>query len=270
MDVIDELLERNPRAVLGGNRAPTLAEELIEETRALAERALEMEFCADYRAEIIDDETASKAVQLIGQMKDLISEIESARVERKEPFLRDGRIVDTHFHAILTPLSGPDHKKKLEGSAGALLARVDAYRRKKEAEIEAERRRIEAEAKKQREEAEKATVVLQQGGTSQEDFDAVDLARRRAEDAAAALDARAAATVARPIDSGVGPKTSARKTYVVTIDDLGVATKHCMTLDAPGLTDYVIGIYQKQIRAGVRSLPGATIIESTNTVIRRK
>jgi hypothetical protein len=268
MDAIDELVAREP--TIGHNRPPTLAEELTDETEGLAARAHDMIVCADERCEIIDDESSQRAVLLIGQMKDLTGEIEVARVVRKEPFLEGGRTVDRHFHSIMLPLCGPDHKKKLEGSAGYLLARIDAYRRQKDAEIAAERLRIEEEARKQRQEAEKAAAILQQGGVSQEEFDQADLARRRAEDTAATLAAQAAATVSRPIDSGFGPKTSVKKNYTVEIDVLDVAVAHCLSIDPLGLTAYVMDVYQRQVRAGVRALPGARVIEDTKTQIRRK
>jgi hypothetical protein len=273
MDPIEELLARepepNPRVVIGGNKPPTLIDELISETESFAEQAM-LKIYSYERCEIIDDETSEAAVLLIGQMKELIEEIENARFERKEPFLRDGRVVDTHFHSILTPLAGPDHKKKLGGAAGDLLARIDAYRKKKDAEVEAERRRLEEAARKEREQAEQAAAVLQSGGISQAEFDKADLARRRMEDSAAALEAKAAATVARPIDSTFGVKTYVRKVPTVVIDNLEAAIKHCMVLDAGGVQAYVMSVYQKQVRAGVPNLPGARIVEDTTTGIRRK
>src|SRR5215472_16930654 len=141
-DAINELLSRDPPPGIGHNRAPTLGEEIAEETKEIAARAHEMVICADERAEIYDDDTAAKGVQLLGQMKDLIDELENMRVARKEPFLRSGRVVDGHYNAILAPLAGPDHKKKLGGSAGDLLARIDQWRRHKDAEAEQEKERL--------------------------------------------------------------------------------------------------------------------------------
>src|SRR5216684_1953153 len=139
---------------IGHNHPPTtLTEELTEETVALAEHAHELVVCADERAEIYDDDTASRAVRLLGTMKDAVEEIDKARVDRKAPYLESGRLVDRHFESILLPLAGPEPKKKLQGAAGDLLARIDGWRRQKEEEVLIERQRLEEEARMAEEEA---------------------------------------------------------------------------------------------------------------------
>ena len=244
---------------IGGNNPPTLAEELSEETTALVTRATELVICADERSEVVDDDTAARAVQLLGQMKDLVEEIERARVDRKEPFLASGRIVDTHFHTIMDPLAGPEPKKKLMGAAGDLLARIDAWRRQKEAEAEIERQRLAEEARRLEEAARRRPMT--------EHAAVVEL------DQAARLRFQAAQTVATPINSGVGPRTSVRRFWKTEITDLSLAIDYCLKNGyEASLQAAVQLIYDKLVfgKSGARTLPGATIKEHTSTGILRK
>lgn len=121
-------------ATIGHNRPPTLEDELIAETAKLAERSYELIICADERAEVVDDDTAARAVQLAAMMRTCYDDLEKARVDRKEPFLVNGRTVDRHFHGIIEPLAGPEPKKRIQGAIGDLLSRIDQYRRQREAE----------------------------------------------------------------------------------------------------------------------------------------
>lgn len=82
------------------------------------------------------------------------------------------------------------------------------------------------------------------------------------------LEARAATTVAAPLDSGYGAKAFGRKVKTVKIKDLTAAIRHCRRIDQAAITAAVQAIYDKQLRAGVTTLPGAEIVEIISTVVR--
>jgi hypothetical protein len=327
VDRIEAREER--RESMGHNRPPgppptglVSVEDLELETEALAKRAQELIVDADNRSEIVDDDTASRATLLLGMMKDCLADIEKVRVARKGPFLEAEKTVDQFFHTITSPLAGPNPKDRLGGSAGDLLARIDAWRKLKAAEAAAERRRLEAEAESQRraaeaarqaqwaaeekarreqeeaarkvEEAQRAAAAARtreeqanarakeaearreqeaaEAKARQEQADA-DLKIARANDEASRLAAQAAQAVARPIDSGYGPKITGRLAVVVAITNLQDAVRHCIdnNLEVP-IRLAVQGIYERLARGknGARKLPGATITEDTSTTLRRK
>ena len=97
---------------------------------------------------------------------------------------------------------------------------------------------------------------------------AADIERRRTEAAAAELERQAAAVVALPIDSGLGVKASGRKVWKAEIDDLTTAIRHARRVDESTIRAAVQQIFDRQVKAGVRTLPGARVIEDSTTVIR--
>lgn len=306
--------EINPRAVIGGNQPP-LAESLIDATAHLKKRADDLVASAG-RAAVTDDDTAGKATLLAKMLKEHAAFIETAREERKKPFLEAGRTVDLHFAGLRSPLVGTD-PKKIGGAAGDVVAMIDAYRRKKEAEAAEERRRLEEEARVEREKAE-AALAAQRAAEERERQAALEAERRVREaeakaaesknkavrekaareaaelraqqekeaaaareramqaeiedrkrrEVAAELDRKAAEVKATPISSGLGAKASSRSKWTVTVDDLAAAIKHCRRVDEATIAAAVQQIYDRQVRAGVRELPGATVKEDSQTIIR--
>jgi hypothetical protein len=151
-----------------GHNNPPLEELLTEETASINKRNAALLGSAD-RCIVTDDETAGRATTLAKMLKEQIKAVDSAREDRKRPFLDAGRTVDSFFKALSQPL---------DVAARKVVDQIDAYRREQQRKADAERRRLEEEARKQREAAE-----------------AADRARREAE----AQAAREAAEAARRI-----------------------------------------------------------------------
>jgi type IV secretory pathway VirB10-like protein len=266
-----------------GHNLPPLGEQLVLETIALETRIAERVASAQERAVVATEDDAEKATLLLAMMRELYGEIDAARIERKAPYLEAGRGIDAHFTELQLPLVGPSPKQKLTGAYGELHARLDAFRRRQEAEATAERRRLEEEARRQREAAEAAERARLQAEQAQRDAATqverekarrqkaeAELAQRKAQDAAAQFDARAAAAEApQTIHSGYGPRASRRTVYRVEIVDLSLALRHCLKVDQHKIRDAVQAVYDRQLRAGVRELPGAKIIEDSITQVRK-
>lgn len=236
------------------NEAP-LAELLTEETEALRRRADEL-VAASGRAAVTDDESAAKGTLLCKMLKQHTGAIEDARKARKEPFLEAGRTVDAHFAALAKPV---------QTAAAAVLAMVDAYRRKVEAEAAAERRRIEDEARKAAAEARAAEEAARQAGQMTIEN---EIAIQQQREQAASLVEQAKATTAAPIISDYGAKATGRTTWKAEITDLKAAIRHALKIDEPRVRAAIQDIYDRQARAGVRELPGATVEPVTTTVVR--
>lgn len=236
------------------NEAP-LAELLTEETEALRRRADEL-VAASGRAAVTDDESAAKGTLLCKMLKQHTGAIEDARKARKEPFLEAGRTVDAHFAALAKPV---------QTAAAAVLAMVDAYRRKVEAEAAAERRRIEDEARKAAAEARAAEEAARQAGQMTIEN---EIAIQQQRDHAAALAEQAKATTAAPIVSDYGAKASARKVWKFEITDKKEALKHALKVNPAVIHAAVEQVIADQVKAKVREFPGARIYEDSQTVIR--
>lgn len=265
-----------------GHNNPPLAEQLVDQTAELRQRAEDLAGSAD-RCAVTDEDTAGKAALLAKMIAEHRKKIEAERAATKEPYLKAGREVDQHFRAL-------DHL--LEGPAKTVVGQIDAYRRKMEAEAAAERRRLEEEARKAREEAaaaersrqeeERARIAAEEEARRAGDAEAAakaeaarrqaevdaEIARRQAAEREAELQRQAATLKAAPIDSGYGVKASSRKVWTSKITDLRKATAHAIKVHPTAVEEAVQKILDRQIKAGVREWPGAEIVEDSTTVIR--
>jgi flagellar biosynthesis GTPase FlhF len=187
------------------------------------------------------------------------------------------------------------YRREQEAKAAAERRRLEEEARKqREAAEAAERARREAEERAAREAEEAARKIAQaeaaaraagnaeaaakaaQARAEEETRQAAareasmraEIEARQRQEQAEALERQAQAVTAAPIDSGFGPKASGRKTYTAEITDLTVALRHARKVDEAAIRTAVQGIYDRQVRAGVRELPGATVHESSSTVIR--
>lgn len=262
---------------------PPLGELLPIETANLKERIAERVAAAQERAVVATEDDAEKATLLLAMMRELYQEVDTARSERKAPYLEAGRIVDAHFADLAFPLVGPSPKQRMQGAYGELHSRLDAYRRRQEAEAAAERAKLLAEARAQRqaaEAAELARIAAEQAQLAAKNEAAyqqarrekaeAELAARKAQDAAAQFDARAeAAEAPQVIHSGYGPRSMRRTVYRVEIVDLSLALRHCLKLDMHKVRDAVQQILDRQLRAGVREFPGCTVVEDSITQVRK-
>lgn len=160
-------------------------------------------------------------------------------------------------------------RQRLAAEAETRRIQEDAERRIREAEEAAQRSNdlaAQAEARRQRAAAD-AQREKDEAAARERQMQA-ELDQRRAAEAAADLERQAAATKAGPIDSGYGAKASGRKVFTAEIIDLTAAIRHCRKVDEATLKAAVQQIYDRQVKAGVRELPGATVTESSATVIR--
>lgn len=149
------LAEDMSRYGIGGNMPP-LAERLIAETEELKERSTALAASAS-RAKVTDDDTAGKAVLLVGMIKDHRRALESRREAEVRPYLDGQRTVNAHFAGLVSITTFLDSKGKvIGGPEHDLLKMIDAHRREQERKAEEERRRLVEEARKQREIAEAA------------------------------------------------------------------------------------------------------------------
>lgn len=179
---------------------------------------------------------------------------EAARLEREKAAAALARQHEAEQREIR---AAQDNERRIrEAEAREAAANSEAERQA------AARQRAEAEAARQREESEARQRAL-----------SADLDRRISEEAAYRLDRQAATTVAGPINSGLGVKAFSRPTCRAELgskaEDLTAALRHCRRIDEKTLRACVEAIYARQVKAGVRELPGAKIVEDSATTIRR-
>lgn len=300
----DDLLD--PRLGIGGN-APPLAERLADETAPLLARAKELAASAG-RAAVTDEETAGKATLLAKMIKEHVAKIEAEREQVKKPYLEAGRTVDAHYKGIASTLADPlksiigmvdAYRREQEAKAAAERRRLEEEARKqREAAEAAARAQREAEEREQRAAEEAARKVREAEEAAQRAANreaAAEAARKAAEaraeqekaerqaaqrrleaeleerahrERAEALGRQAATAKAGPIDSGYGTKAHARKVYRAEITDMTAAIRHARKVDESAVRAAVQAIYDRQVKAGVRELPGAVVHEETTTVIR--
>lgn len=170
-------------------------------------------------------------------------------------------------------------RRQREAAEAAARAQREAEERERLAKEEADRRVREAEEaarnatsllarEKARREAAEATAVRQREEAAARDRQiAAEIEQRQRMDAANRLDREANQTVATPIRTGYGVSASRRTVWKVEIDDLTAAIRHCRKVDEATILAAVQQIYDRQVRAGVRSLPGARVVEDSITRI---
>jgi hypothetical protein len=132
--------------------------------------------------------------------------------------------------------------------------------------------RLEEEARKAREAAAAAEQELA-SAPPPEQATAMQEALRQHLDAATRLASQAASTVAAPINSGVGVRTSERRSWKAEIKDLKPALAYCLENGyEKNIRVIVQAIYDKLVNSkdGARNLPGAKITETVSTTILRK
>ena len=298
---------------------PPLEEILPEETLEMRQRADLLVSRAE-KAIATNEETAQASTLLAGMLLEHMALIDKARDERMRPYLNATRTVNAHYNAIIGTIATLDTKGKvIGGPLFKVRSALDEYRRKKEAEAEAERRRLEEEARKQREAAEAAerarreaeererraaeeaqrrireaeeaaqransaaarekaqreaaearAAQEREAATARQRQMEAELEQRRRQEEANRLDRQAAQIVAAPVTTAYGVKTGRRTVWVVKITDLTAALRHARKVNEASVQACVQTIFEAQVRAGVRSLPGADVVEDSSTTIRTR
>jgi chemotaxis protein histidine kinase CheA len=162
MSVIDQ----NPRAVPGDNKAPDYARQVTEtmarDYAALTQNVADMlEEARALPTEIDGEATLGLYAKLIKAFRDTTARITAFRTAEKEPYLRGGQAVDAFFFSLEDKCARRDRKNK-PGAADVLQARLDDYQQRKLAEEQARRRREAEEAARVEREAREAAAKAAQ------------------------------------------------------------------------------------------------------------
>ncbi len=280
--VINDLIGDAPTIGDNSGKAP-LAELLAEETAELKKRS-ELLLKGARCAVVTNLDTAKEATVLVGQIRDHCREIETAREARKRPYLDGCRTVDSHFGALRFDLIGPD-PNRLGGEAARVKRLIDDFHAELERQAELERRRQQEEARRkaeeaaaadcEREEAERQAQAAMLAGDVQGAVAAAvqrtdaEARRQQLQEEARVLAGRAADTRGQVIDTGLGVKAHRQTRWRPEITDLAKALRHALKINPAVIRAAVQAIYDRQVSAGIRELPGANVVPVRDTVIRR-
>lgn len=276
-------------------RAEALAEAAdratVTDDDTAGKAALLVKMMRDHRKVIDDDRVARKAPYLeAGRAVDahfaglagLVATLDGKGKVVGGPEARVAGLVDEYRReqerkaaAERARLEEEARQERLRAEAAARAQREAEERARRDAEEAARKiREAEAEAARAGDKAkaeEAARLRAEQearDAKAREDALKAEIAARAAQDAAEALERQAAATKAGPIDSGFGAKASGRTTWKATITDLTAALKHARKVDEARIRAAVQEVYDRQVKAGVRELPGADVIAETTTIYR--
>ncbi|MDF0543369.1 hypothetical protein PX699_13505 [Sphingobium sp. H39-3-25] len=278
--------DENPRAVIGGNRAPIDEQVVIDLVEALAAEGLtarieELIASAGRAPNITSPEIAGRYADLIKQMVAAGKAVEAEREKLNRPLLNAQRALKGRADAIVSPL------KDTEAEARAKVNRYDAEQaeieRKRREAAEAERRRLQAIAD---EEARQERLRLQ--AIADENARQERLRLQAIEDERAAAEARDAAqivveaeevevaaplveiAVAEPertsIQGDMGAKVARVTTYKARI--LSVRQLPDSILKHAKVVEVLQKVIDAQVRGGVREMKGCEIYAETSTAIR--
>lgn len=278
--------DENPRAVIGGNRAPIDEQVVIDLAEALANEGLtarieDLIASAGRAPNITSPEIAGRYADLIKQMVAAGKAVDAEREKLNRPLLNAQRALKGRADSIKAPLIEAED---------AARAKVDKYdkdqaeiERKRREAAEAERRRLQAIAD---EEARQERLRLQ--AIADEKAREERLRLQAIEDERAAAEAREAAKivveaeeveVAAPlveisipepdrvtIQGDMGAKVARVTTYkhrILSVRQLPDSIlKHAKVIE---VLDKVIAA---QVRGGVREMKGCEIFPETSTAIR--
>ena len=116
-----------------GHNQPPLDELLRQDIEPLAAEARPW-IEAVARATATDDDTAQKCVTVAGKLKSLVSKVDTARKQAKEPYLSAGRTVDAIYGAL---------SADIKTACDRVTALIDAFQAEQRRKAEAERRKAE-------------------------------------------------------------------------------------------------------------------------------
>ena len=253
---------------IGDNRPPEdadpLRDRLTETHGALVARQAALLADAALRAPetIEDEETAEDVSDYIKEMTSCVKTLEGARVSEKEPYLKNGRIVDGFFKKLSDGLDEVTRTVKRS---------LTIYQRQK---AEEERRAREEEERRIREEAERARQVAEERAAAlaaETDLDPAVQAEREAEEAAADLaraerETKANAAELSRTRGDKGAVASLRTFW--TFNQLDRDTIDLVKLRHHLPQAALESAVRSFVKAGGRELEGAHIFEDTTSVVR--
>lgn len=234
-----EAPKENPRAVIGGNRPPldeearaTFREELLRDRPDFEFKVDEIVAAAD-RVAITDEDSYARAGDFIRRCRAAEQHIDQAHKIAKGPYLEAGRAVDAAKNEM---------QFRVIEAKGKAQDKANAYAAKIAAEEKAERERAEREAR-----------------------EAAAAAREAGEDEVVEL-AAAQARKAQPVRSDAGTTISAKSVWNSRVTDYARAFKAVKS--DPKVKEAIDAAIARQVRAGIRELPGVEIWETKQAVAR--
>jgi hypothetical protein len=249
-----------------GHNLPLLAEQLAEEIASLRERAGRLVAVAE-TAVIIDTESAEKVINLAGLMAALEKELDAAREARGKPFLESVRAVNGAYNLLIV---------QLHACRDDLRGMLNAFRKKREAEAEAERQAALAEQRQREEAAAAAHRAAEEAAAAGRSGIGDELAAMKAQEEADAAARRAAAIRPEPVRAQLGSLGSQRS-IVFDITDTRKLVAWIVKQPMKGNLDQalrtIMGSYLRQlgvdaVARGVE-IPGLSARVDTNAAIRR-
>jgi hypothetical protein len=237
------------------------------------------------KATATDKDSVDKCIVLAGLIRDHIKAIDAERETVKAPHLAQCREIDNHYHGIEGLLVRYDGRRRpIGGPLFDVVRLVDDYRKEQERIAEERRQaseRAAEEARRKAQEAEERQRAAEREALAATEPADEEAARRRAAEEgleserlqreAKSFD-RHAEVVQQPgpIKTAYGMSARRRPVYKVEITNLTEALRHCRKVNETALMERVQTIYEAQVRAGVRTLPGAKITEDSATTIRTR
>ena len=239
------------RLGIGGNRPPqpTPFEKARDEVEALyGEASLWLDGEKVDRQELADGlAKLQRSLQAARKVAD------DARKQEAAPFDAGKAEVQARYKPLLDKVT-----RATDACKRALAPWLARLEREKQAAA-AEAQRIADEKTRQAREAMRASSP--DNLAAREQAEALVVEAKKADTAAAW-----AANDTAKVKGGQGRAISMRTTYRPVIADPVEAARYYWHVNQPAVTDFLISLAEKDVRAGKRSIPGFTI-ETTNTVV---
>ncbi len=273
-----EVVDLNPRAVMGANEPP-IEEQIAMEFREalLSERPdflVRMESAVEAvgRAEVVDDETLGKAGDLAKILRACEAYVAEVHKAVKEPHLARSRACDAEKNALTGKITVA--RSRLADVMNAFMAKREAERRAEEMRRAAEARAAAEAAAKAEREAREAELAAQRAMAEAANEAEREAAAARAAEAQREAEQRmadaalAAAPVgkAEPVRSDTGSTISGRTVWQSQVEDYAKAMKAVKS--DPKVREAIDAAVQRLVKAGQREIPGTRIWSTTQAVAR--
>lgn len=273
-----EVVDLNPRAVMGANEPP-IEEQIAMEFREalLSERPdfmVRMESAVEAvgRAEVVDDETLGKAGDLAKILRACEAYVAEVHKAVKEPHLARSRACDAEKNALTGKITLA--RSRLADVMNAFMAKREAERRAEEMRRAAEARAAAEAAAKAEREAREAELAAQRAMAEAANEAEREAAAARAAEAQREAEQRmadaalAAAPVgkAEPVRSDTGSTISGRTVWQSEVEDYVKAMKAVKS--DPKVREAIDAAVQRLVKAGQREIPGTRIWSTTQAVAR--
>lgn len=273
-----EVVDLNPRAVMGANEPP-IEEQIAMEFREalLSERPdfiVRMESAVEAvgRAEVVDDETLGKAGDLAKILRACEAYVAEVHKAVKEPHLQRSRACDAEKNALTGKITVA--RSRLADVMNAFMAKREAERRAEEMRRAAEARAAAEAAAKAEREAREAELAAQRAMAEAANEAEREAAAARAAEAQREAEQRmadaalAAAPVgkAEPVRSDTGSTISGRTVWQSQVEDYAKAMKAVKS--DPKVREAIDAAVQRLVKAGQREIPGTRIWSTTQAVAR--